>query len=135
MGSSTEGYQATLKRITWPDLIPNKGEATFSIPFEYGGIDSFQNNSYVAYSSYTEENYQYYVNILDSTTYNYFAFMLPSTVNTVYQLYMLSNQTLILPVINIDVKTNSISEMTIVSRDLSGYDEEGDFVFFFDFIK
>jgi len=46
-------------------------------------------------------------------------------VNTVYQLYMLPNKTLIIPVININVKTNSISEMTLVSRDLSGYNEEG----------
>jgi len=38
---------------------------------------------------------------------------------------MLPNKTLIILVINVNGKTNSISEMTIVSKDLSDYNKEG----------
>jgi len=129
LSTTVEEYYATLSKITWPDLIPTKGEVekTLVIPFQYVGMLFFQNNSFVAYSSIQEGNYQYYVSILDYgyRSYSYLAFTPPSIVNTVYQLYMLPNKTLIIPVININVKTNSISEMTLVSRDLSGYNEEG----------
>jgi len=128
MGSSTEDYQATLCKIILPDLI-SSGEKTLRLNFNYGGIQTFQNNCFVTCSSYEEEtrSYQYYFSILDYPifTSNYFAIMPPFTVNTVYQFRMLPNKTLIMPVINIDLKTNTISNMTIVSRDLSDYNEEG----------